>query len=462
MQLIGKTKKEGLLKSIVNKAMGMFSSQPVGLNPSNYNNSQSKGWFFGMGGGQEIHFDFTGNSSIRDAYLCCPPVSSIINKHASAFIGGKTWLLDGKGKEATGPIAESFKKFLKNPNPLQTWTQWEAQMITFTMLYEYCVLLPVVSVGYEDDPPSAVWVIPGDIVEFEMNPGAFYNTSSKPIKNVIINCAGERSVIDGDKVWIIKGPASNLQDSVLPQSRIKPIAKNINNIIGIYESKNALINYRGSMGILTQEKDTSGMGHLPMPESEKDDIQSGLMRYGLRGGQRKYIVTSASLKWQSMIIPYKDLMFSEWAQDDTMVICDALNYPYRLLAQEKSASYNDVKEFKKLLYQDYTIPTSKWVYEQLTSFLKLDQHGLHLDKDYSSVYALQDDEKDKATARKARNEALQIEFLNNLLTLDRWRELNDEDAVGGEFGGKYYYELVAMGWSFGSMKPEPAKEQNDA
>lgn len=422
----------------------------IPISPTDWRGTHNT-WTFGVGDTKDF-YTFTGMSSIKCAYDDCPPLAAIVNRCASAFIAGNTWLMDSGGKEANGVVAEGIRTLLKSPNPLQTWTQFEAQLSIYIQLYEQCLILPIYSVGFESKPPAQLWIIPPDIVTYQYKTGAYWNTGNY-IQSVMIAYASDITVLPYEKFIHIKGYVLSSVVPVIPGSRIKSIAKNINNLIGIYDSKNVLINYRGSMGILSQEKDTSGAGNIPLEESEKDDIQSGLMQYGLRSSQKRYIITNASLSWQSMQMPYKDLMLSEWAQDDVMVLCDALNYPYRLLAAEKSASYNDVKEFKKMLYQDHIIPLSKIIYEQLTEGLQLDKHGIHLEKDYSEIYALQEEEGKKATARKVRNEALQIEFMNNLITLNRWRELNGEDTVTD--GNKYYYELLELGYVFGSKTSAP-------
>lgn len=446
-------------KAVANKAASLFSSQTVV--PSSYSNSDFKPWIFGVGNnGSDVYIDLKSSGSIKEAYQKCPPIASIVHKQASAFVSGKTWLLDNSGKEATGSIADLWRKKLSSPNPLQTWTQFEKQMIVYLSLYEYCVIFPVYSVGFEDVPVN-IWIIPGDIVQFEKSNNAFFSSTSQFIKNIIISYQGDTTTLPAEQFVILRGDSPNMCDPIIPQSRLIPIQKNINNIIGLYESKNVLINQRGAMGILSQEKDTSGMGNTPLPKGEKEDIQRELMMYGLRAGQSKYIISNASLKWTSMMMPYKDLMFSEWAQDDTMVIADALNYPYRLLASEKAASYNDVKEFKVLLYQDHIIPLSKLLYEQLSVGLKLNQIGLQLDKDYSMVPALQEDDQKRAQARKMRNEALQIEFYNNLITLDMWRIKNDEDPIGGEHGSSYYYQLLQKGYVFGQPKTSIQNEKEE-
>jgi hypothetical protein len=236
---------------------------------------------------------------------------------------------------------------------------------------------------------------------------------------------------------------------VFPVSRVSLLEMPINNIIGAYESRNILINRRGALGILSPE--TLGQfGTATVDPKEKQNIQDEFARYGLRQGMWQVIISQAALKWQQMGYPTKDLMLFEEIEDSTMRICDEFNYPYRLMASEKSNSLggNDVKIFQQILYQDGIIPDAESFYEQMNTLFKTERLcGIIIEKDFSHVAALQADDLKTAQARKTRNDALQIEFYNNLITLNRWLELNGEDTITD--GAKYYRELIEMGWTFG-------------
>ena len=60
------------------------------------------------------------------------------------------------------------------------------------------------------------------------------------------------------------------------------------------------------------------------------------------------------------------------------------------------------------------------------------------------------------------NDALLIEYLNNLITGNRWRELLGEDTVAGGNGDKYYYELVQQGIPFGVVPNVPVANDGGA
>lgn len=427
------------------------------LSPMNYGNRTgslpNSGWMFDSpSAGYDTYFSFTGLDDIVKAYETCPVVYSIINKQAYAITNGKTWLMDNKGKPGKGPYADKISSLLAAPNMFQNWKQFEAQMTIYIRLFGYCMVLPVIPVGYTIEDATALWIVPPYMCTIEYAEGTFFNMKNGFIKSITISYGREKTTItEMDKIIILKDITPGFSDGniFLPSSPVKPLQQNINNLIGIANSKGTLINYRGALGILTPEIDPNGA--IAQTPDEISQMQNDLMRYGVRSGQWKFIVANSAMKWQQMGMSYRELMLTEWGEDDTMVICDGLNYPYKLLSNTASGSMagTEANEWKKLLYQDFAMPFGKMITEQLGEALGLKEQNLHLEKDFSHVSVLQEDDLKNATARKARNDALLIEFQNNMLTLNRWLELNNEDAMPGDLGKKYYYELVELGWTFG-------------
>lgn len=145
------------------------------------------------------------------------------------------------------------------------------------------------------------------------------------------------------------------------------------------------------------------------------------------------------MKWQQMGYATKDLMLFEEVEGSTMAICDSYGFPYQLISSAKGTTYANVNEGKKLLYQDSIIPESESIYEQWDQFFNTEKYNLHLNKDYSHVAVLQEDQLQAAQARKERNNALLIEYQNDLITMNRWLELNGEDPRPD--GDRYYSEI---------------------
>ena len=134
-----------------------------------------------------------------------------------------------------------------------------------------------------------------------------------------------------------------------------------------------------------------------------------------------------------------------------MTICDGLNFPFKLFSNNTSSSIpgNEVDAWKKKLYVDFTIPFADMIYEQLSEAFNADENGCVIKKSFKHVKVLQEDDLKQAQARKSRNDALLIEFQNNMITLNQWLEKNEEKPLTNGFGDKFYYELVAEGWVFG-------------
>lgn len=434
---------EGAVKSL---SPG-YELAPIPLSPDSYRRApDGKQWFAELAGGSYFYFTYAGHKSAFTAYECCPPVNAIINKKAQAFINGKTWVLNtqgkAKGKESTTIEAKKLQALFKKPNPLQSWKQFEAQGYIYQQLFGYTIVLPIKPVGFKENiDATALWNIPPFMVDIEETNKLFYQTNQKGvIKKIVLNYGGIRTELEVDQVYIMKDITPSFSSLVIPESRICALELPINNIIGAYESRNVLINYRGALGILTKDAADGGQyGALPMPEGEKENIQSEFRRYGLKQHQWNIIITSASMKWQQMGYATKDLMLFEEVEGSTMAVCDSYSYPYQLMAAAKGTTYANVNEGKKLLYQDAIVPESESIYEQWNQFFDTEKYNLVIDKDYSHVAVLQEDQLQSAQARKSRNDALLIEYQNDLITMNRWLELNGEDPRPD--GDRYYSEI---------------------
>ena len=406
--------------------------------PDSYTRS---GFYFFGDDGRDYPFTHSGISSSLKAYECCPPVTSIINKKAAAYTNGKIWVLNSQKKEAKGATADRLRKLLTQPNPLQTWNQFDAQNYVYQQLFGYNIVLSIKPVGFSENiDASSLWNIPPFMIEIELTKRLFYQTDMKGIiKSVKLNYEGAIVPIPVEDITIMRDMVPNFNSPVFPESRLKSQQWPINNIIGSLESRGELINYRGARGIFTNGgKDMIGNAP-PITEPEKKDIEDQFRKYGMRRGQRQFIFTSAALNWQAIGQPVKDMMLFEECQESTMSLCDSYGYPYRLLSAEKSASYNDVKEFKKMLYEDTIIPESLASYEQWNNFFDTEAYNLHIERDYAHVNVLQEDKLKQAQTRYTLNRAVVSDYQNDIITLNRMRELMDEDTTPD--GDKYYSEV---------------------
>jgi hypothetical protein len=124
--------------------------------------------------------------------------------------------------------------------------------------------------------------------------------------------------------------------------------------------------------------------------------------YGLGEEQWQYIISNVEMTWQPMTLPITDLMLFEGIQNSMIAICNTLNFPITLLNYLQGATFSNVQELKKSLYQDNIIPEANSFISELSNFLGLPEKNMILKADFSHIPVLQADakleaEKDKIT-----------------------------------------------------------------
>jgi hypothetical protein len=455
--------------SVVRK--GLTAPAPMLIDPSGYRgiSSANSFWFFDGPGGYDYQFSYSNLHSSLTAFKKCPPLFSIILKKTQAYSNGKTFIVNKKGKakekESTNPIAQKIRDLMGKPNPFQSEKEFKAQLYYYCQLYGFSILLPIVPTGFQNYEATKLWNLPLHLLNIEETKKnwtlAYQN--SDVIKSIVLDFGEERVFIPVNSVWIFKDFTPNIDSPVFPISRVVGNEAPINNIIGAYETRGRIIEDRGAQGIISSDsKDSSG--YIPIKEEEKNQMHDEFRaRYGLKKNQYQYIITSASVKWTQIVQNTKELMLFEEIEDDIMRLCDSWCYPYPLMASARTNNLggSNTDPNKRALYQDTIIPEAENLAEQWSNFFGLYALSLQWQDDYGHIPCMQDDEQKRALARKTRNEAMQIEFLHNLCTMDQWRVANGDDPIGGEFGGKYYYELVQMGWKFGSTGATLSLNQGD-
>lgn len=384
------------------------------------------------------------------AYNECSPLKSIISKRSKAFNNGVLSIVDAKGNESKSKAAVDMLEKLHNPNPIQTGRQFLAQQNTYIDIFGWCLVLKTKPVGFSSI--TNLWNIPTWMLDPIYTYNWLYETKIDGIiQNFKFSFGG--SVIEllpGDFSLIFDdgfGTESNC-NMLIPDSRLRGNEYPVSTIINSYIATNTIITKRGAIGILSN-KSTDAGSTLPLRESEKNTLQQEFKRYGITGQAHQIIISESNLEWQAMGMSIKEMQILEIKADAVMALCDSYGYPYRLLAQEKSASYNDVSEFRKDFYSDTIIPESTSRWEQ-RSFALLEGTGLKFLCDFSKLPALQDDKQKAALARKTEVEGVEKAFKNNYITLDRSRELMGEMPIDDKFGKMYYHELIALGWQFGN------------
>lgn len=409
------------------------------IDPTTYTTPDAGSWFFELLNGNPGYFKHTGLGSCADAYRRCAPVAAIINRKAQTYINGTTYVYNLKGKakdkEATSEPAIRLQNLFKRPNPLQSGKQFEAQGYIYWNLFGFNIVLCMKPVGFDRTYTSSMWNIPASWLNITETKRLWYLSGEPNIRQIVLDYNGVRTTLNIDDLFIMKDNQPSFETAIFPASKLEPLALVINNIIGAYESRNVLINYRGALGLLTQDQGTGQYAPIAMDTPEKEQLQKDFKRYGLTKHQWQVIITSASMKWQQMGYATKDLMLFEEVEDGIARLCDGIGYPDFLISSRTKTTFDNVQQGMKMLYQDFTIPDACSIYEQWEQWFGVADFSLGIEKNFEHIPVLQEDRQKMAAARLTMNQAMQMEWDTNQLTLNEWRTKNGEDPLTDELGG---------------------------
>lgn len=427
--------------------MGILSNiydRTVSVNSSAWRRDGA--YFFGMGAGGSDLLVTGGNAWYFNAYKNCPPISSIVNKKCEAFVNGENFVTatsgQNKGKESESAAAKKIKELFKKPNPLQSWSNFEAQLLAYYQIYGYAICLPILPVGFNDPIDTGrLWLIPPDMVDMEESRKIWYvNDGKQIVKKIILRLDEETTEIKWEDLLIFSDFMPSDCSLVLPESRLAAIRYPIDTVMqGYVSAKNGLKNT--PLGIIGNDTKDS-VSYVPLDPEEKARIENELDKKGLGDNQRKFIISNANLNWMPISYPLASLQIPENIKLATEAICDQMNYPFELLSNAKGVTFSNKRDAMKLLYQDIIIPMAKSIYEQWNNYFQTGRFNIVIEKGYDHLPVLQEDAQAKATARKTANEAYKIEFENDLITVNRWLELNGEDTRAD--GDVYYSQWIKM------------------
>lgn len=240
-------------------------------------------WIFGVDGsgvdsGKDVQFTYSYHKSCVKAYRKCAPLNAVINKKGQAFITGKTYIMNTKGKskekEATGENAAKIRALLNKPNPIQSQEDFEAQGYIFLQIFGFYLQLYIKPTGFTRNiDASHVWNIPPSMVDIEETKRLWKQTNLTGIvKKIVLKYKGEKTELSLDDVVIIRDINPSFESHVFPESHICALQDAIDNILSGMAARKVLMKRRGALGILSN--DSAGpMGPEPLLPKEKEALQ---------------------------------------------------------------------------------------------------------------------------------------------------------------------------------------------
>jgi len=333
-------------------------------------------------------------------------LNAVISRKAEMYSNGIFKHYKMQGTKIVEVENSPIVKMLESPNPLQGRNEWLKEELIHTSLFGNSFVFGLR--GFSTDIPKIMYNLPADRMEIIPTGKIYKQTKKEEIidKYILRNYDGTRESFEINDV--MHSRIIDPLNPILGQSPLHSLQMAISNIRGAMGYRNVLINERGAIGLLSNESKDSD-GGIPLTNEERKRLEDQMIKdYGIQDGKSKVIMTSSSLKWTPFVYPTKDLMLFEEVNADFQKIIDVYGMKKELFSEDKSSTFSNLLEAKRMTYQDAIIPYSEDFTYNLTQFLGLDIKGEWLSLDYSHIEALQENEKSKAETMKIKANAYNV------------------------------------------------------
>lgn len=427
---------------------------PAMTDPADFIPIDDHGGTFNIKGSKASWMGLKNRTQQKKAYEFCFPVSTVIDRLAECDLTGTVEIFrlakKGKNKVLESDWATRMKDLLANPNPLQGWYQFRGQQIMYKKVFGWCLVLPILPVGF-DDPSDAITMvnIPPWCCEPEGTGDFFASRKVSAIKRWKVTILGKTTYWNPDQVFLLQDGfyQDESRQYLVPQSKLVGLDMAISNLCAAMEADNVLIKKKGPLGFVSHDagagKDGQS-GYIPMSRKQKLELQRQLNRYGLSLSQYQYVISRVAVKYVPISYDTKSLQTKETVEQCERIMCTRYNYPY-ILYKESDATYANGDNAAASVYQTNVIPNANRDFAEYNIFFKAKENNGELRIDFSAVGALQEDKQMEAESFYTNNQALEIMWLNNQITQNQWLEKLGWEPIGAE--GDLYFKDTDQGQS---------------
>lgn len=375
----------------------------------------------------------------KRAYEFCFALSTVIDRLAEYDLTGHVEIFrkDGKGanKVLNSAWADNMRTRFQKPNHLQGWYQFRGQQLVYKRVFGWVIVLPIIPAGFTDPSDAVAWLnIPTWCVEPISNRVFIAGSLQTVLKGWKVTILGKTTVLEPDQVLLLQDGfyQDESRDFLVPQSKLVGIDMAVSNLCLAMEADNVLLKKKGPLGFISHDaaavKD-SQVGYIPMSKKERADLQRDLQRYGLSLEQYQYVISRTAAKWVPMSFDSQQLRTKETVLQSEKIICHRFAYPY-ILYEETETTYANGDNAAATVYQTNIIPNALRDFAEYNNFFKAKDQNAEMRIDFSHVAALQEDEQFKATAMLTTNQACEILWNNNMITMNQWLERAGFEPLG--------------------------------
>ena len=312
--------------------------------------------------------------NLYELYMTVPELRAVVDRDASMFSNMKIYVRDKNSKK----IIENHPvlPLLDNPNCLASQNQWLIEYRQQLLVYgnQFMYRNKVKS----KETPMALW----NISAFNLQPyltGKIFDQIS--IEGIVQYFHFINTLSVGGMTFMEKGmtlPTSevmftrinDINNPIIGKSPIASLQWPLSNTKAGYERTNAIYNHGGALGLISPEPGKEGFGPTNLsPEDRKQMEELYTQDYGISPHQRKIVLSNTAVKFQSMVIPSKDLLIIEDRNANLVAICNAYAINPQIFLT--NTTYENLRAGIIQTYQDTIIPQAEKFVQSLTPFLGL-------------------------------------------------------------------------------------------
>jgi len=325
-------------------------------------------------------------SNKRLIFESIPQVKTVVERKSAMFSNMKIVQVDSATKE----VIENpqLDKLLLNPNVMQSQNEWLSQYKKQESVYGNQFMYKNQGT-LEDLPKSLINISPLNMIPHLT--GKFFDQVE--VAGIISKFEfkqGDHTMKTFDSKDIMWTRITDLDSILEGTSPIDALKFPISNIKGAYEYRNVILTEKGAIGILSNET-KDALGGMPLKKDEKKKLEDEyLNQYGVGQDQRRVILTEASLKWQPMTYPTKDLLLFEEIDENFMTIIDAYGLNANIFST-KNATFENVKQSLIAVYENTIQPEADLFVQKLGDFMNIAE-GTELVAKYDHLNVLKEDQ----------------------------------------------------------------------
>ena len=415
---------------------------------------------------------FVANANFVTLFNTVPEVYWPVNYIASRAAGAK-FLLKKFSDDSVVWNNDAINRMLVKPNAFETWyaTLWKHfayKLVTGNSfikaamsdafagsktLYKWCdrfVCLeePYVTINYKSQIADIYGVADiEDVVQCYYHD--YGQSSMKPIN--------PRCVFhDTDDTL-----GFQIGDPLRAKSRLLSVLKAISNLIAVYEARNVIYVKQGGLGWLVSEM-SDDMGSRALTKEEKKQIlEEADKMYGFGDGKYPYGISDVKMSFIRTNLSITDLQPFDETLADAVVIAGIYGIPPVLIPRKDQSTYSNQANAEKAVYSSVIIPLVQRFCNEFTHYLGLDQDGLYIDADFSSVDCLQTGKKEEQDVHRSITDRCKIEFESGLITLNDWRSQQGYERVEDALYDKLVTEMTPDDIERVKLFSNPKPKQED-